>query len=93
MNNPVIEISNFCESAQCQIQIGGEHPNASSTIRSSLVSVPLLRSFLKTNGIDGYKASHPQTTVIGHGVVLSKNYLVNVGAKIGDGESSAVAPW
>lgn len=81
---PVIEIGNFCESAQCQIQIGGEHPN-DRIFNNSLSSLPLLRSFLQTKGLDGYKASHPDPTVIGHGVVLSKNSLVNVGAQIGDG--------
>lgn len=82
--SPVIEIGNFCESAQCQIQIGGEHPN-DRIFNNSLSSVPLLRSFLQTNGNEDYKAAHPRSTVIGHGVVLSKNCLVNVGAKIGDG--------
>lgn len=82
--HPLIEVGNYCESAQCQILIGGEHPN-DRIFNNSLNSVPLLRSFLQTNGFDGYKASHPQTTVIGHGVVLSKNCLVNVGARIGDG--------
>lgn len=81
---PVIETGNFCESAQCQIQIGGEHPN-DQIFNNSLSSVPLLRSYLQTNGFDGYKASHPKPTVIGHGVVLSENVLVNVGARIGDG--------
>ncbi|HZW13194.1 MAG TPA: hypothetical protein VFF81_08390 [Noviherbaspirillum sp.] len=81
---PVIEIGNFCESAQCQIQIGGEHPNE-RIFNNSLGTLPLLRSYLQSHGIDGYQASHTQPTVIGHGVVLSKNCLVNVGANIGDG--------
>jgi hypothetical protein len=83
-NDQIIQIGNYCESAQCQIQIGGEHSNH-RIFNNSLSSVPLLRSFLQANGIEGYKASHLHTTVIGHGVVLSKNSLINVGARIGDG--------
>jgi acetyltransferase-like isoleucine patch superfamily enzyme len=84
VHSPVIEIGNFCESAICQIQIGGEHQN-NRIFNNSLGSFPLLRSFLQTNGIHAYQGLHSAPTVIGHGVVLSKNCLVNVGARIGDG--------
>ncbi len=68
---PVIEVGNYCESSVCHIQIGGEHPN-DQIFNNSLSSVPLLRSFLQSNKVDSYQASHPHRTVIGHGVVLSK---------------------
>lgn len=81
---PLIEIGNFCESAQCTIQIGGEHPN-SRIFNNSLSSVQLVRSFLVDHGITQFQATHSHPTRIGHGVILSKNCLVNVGATIGLG--------
>lgn len=47
--------------------------------------MPLVRDFLRNQGINEFKACHPSSTRIGHGVVLSKNCLVNAGAEIGDG--------
>ena len=81
---PVIEVGNFCEAAQCEIQIGGEHPNA-KVFNNSLSGLPLLRGFLKNQGIATYQATHPKPTRIGHGVILSKSCLINTGAEIGTG--------
>lgn len=83
-SDPVLDVGNFCETAQCDIQLGGEHANE-RIFNNSCSSLPLLRSFLKNHGIDGYPATHCGTTHIGHGVILSRSCLVNAGASIGDG--------
>lgn len=84
VNTPVIEIGNHCESAVCDILIGGEHPNE-KLFNNSLSGIPALRHLCRDKGIDAYTASHRKTTVIKNGVILSRGCVILPGALIEDG--------
>lgn len=83
-NHPLIEIGNFCESAETRIILDGDHSN-NKIFNNSLGSFPMIREVLRRNNNEAWRPFSKDTIKIGNAVILSIDSTVLSGADIGDG--------
>lgn len=83
-NHPLIEIGNFCESAETRIILDGDHSN-NKIFNNSLGSFPMIREVLRRNNNESWRPFSKDTIKIGNAVILSIDSTILSGADIGDG--------
>lgn len=82
--HPLIQIGNFCESAETRIILDGDHTN-NKIFNNSLGSFPMIREVLRRNNNEAWRPFSKDTIKIGNGVILSIDSTILSGACIGDG--------
>lgn len=79
----VAKIGDFCEFANSEILLGGEHPN-NSVVNQVLSGCPTFQALIERNGFDTRHKSKGILSV-GHGVIVGHGAKIMSGAYVGAG--------
>lgn len=82
-DKPLLHVGNFCEFADCDILIGGNH-RTTKIFNNTLSAMPYSREKLLESGSTDFLATHNIVTKIGHASIFSKRSLINIGSTIGN---------